>query len=263
MALPAVVGIAQGDHPGPVRLVGMVVDRRRGRSSPAGRRTIRRRRRATTRHGPRSPLALRGRARLRRVRPRAALQRARRRRRGRCSRRGSAACRRSAHRCVLARGRGSLPPPTGRSCTIWARWRSSALLDVSANGLYALATRHGLLSVVAVGSSLYPLVTVLLARATARRAGAAQPGGRGGGGARRRRADRRRLTALKPPVRNASPVPPTRTPSCISATVALMCRNLRARGACWTIRTRRGSGDGARLRPDWAPRALPGPAVAR
>ena len=38
------------------------------------------------------------------------------------------------------------------------------LLDVSANGLFALATRHGLLSVVAVGSSLYPLVTVLLAR---------------------------------------------------------------------------------------------------
>ena len=39
------------------------------------------------------------------------------------------------------------------------------LLDVSANGLYALATRHGLLSVVAVASSLYPLVTVTLARA--------------------------------------------------------------------------------------------------
>ncbi len=38
------------------------------------------------------------------------------------------------------------------------------VLDVSANGLYALATRHGLLSVVGVGSSLYPLVTVLLAR---------------------------------------------------------------------------------------------------
>jgi drug/metabolite transporter (DMT)-like permease len=38
------------------------------------------------------------------------------------------------------------------------------LLDLSANGLYALATRHGLLSVVAVGASLYPLVTVVLAR---------------------------------------------------------------------------------------------------
>jgi drug/metabolite transporter (DMT)-like permease len=37
-------------------------------------------------------------------------------------------------------------------------------LDLGANGLYALATRHGLLSVVAVGASLYPLVTVLLAR---------------------------------------------------------------------------------------------------
>jgi drug/metabolite transporter (DMT)-like permease len=38
-------------------------------------------------------------------------------------------------------------------------------LDVSANGLFALATRHGLLSIVSVGGSLYPLATVILARA--------------------------------------------------------------------------------------------------
>jgi drug/metabolite transporter (DMT)-like permease len=38
------------------------------------------------------------------------------------------------------------------------------VLDMAANGLYALATRHGLLSVVAVGASLYPLATVVLAR---------------------------------------------------------------------------------------------------
>lgn len=38
------------------------------------------------------------------------------------------------------------------------------ILDVSANGLYALATRHGLLSVVSVLGSLYPVTTVLLAR---------------------------------------------------------------------------------------------------
>jgi len=38
------------------------------------------------------------------------------------------------------------------------------LLDLGANGLYALATREGLLSVVAVLSSLYPTVTVVLAR---------------------------------------------------------------------------------------------------
>ena len=38
------------------------------------------------------------------------------------------------------------------------------VLDLSATGLYALATRHGLLSVVAVAASLYPLVTVTLAR---------------------------------------------------------------------------------------------------
>lgn len=38
------------------------------------------------------------------------------------------------------------------------------LLDLSANALYAIATRHGILSVVAVGTSLYPLATVVLAR---------------------------------------------------------------------------------------------------
>ena len=37
-------------------------------------------------------------------------------------------------------------------------------LDTSANALFAAATGHGLLSVVAVLSSLYPVVTVLLAR---------------------------------------------------------------------------------------------------
>jgi drug/metabolite transporter (DMT)-like permease len=38
------------------------------------------------------------------------------------------------------------------------------VLDLAANALYALATTHGLLSVVAVLSSLYPVTTVLLAR---------------------------------------------------------------------------------------------------
>jgi drug/metabolite transporter (DMT)-like permease len=38
------------------------------------------------------------------------------------------------------------------------------LTDLGANGLYGLATRHGLVSVVAVLASLYPAVTVVLAR---------------------------------------------------------------------------------------------------
>jgi drug/metabolite transporter (DMT)-like permease len=38
------------------------------------------------------------------------------------------------------------------------------VLDVLATALYALATRHGLLSVVSVTASLYPLATVVLAR---------------------------------------------------------------------------------------------------
>jgi drug/metabolite transporter (DMT)-like permease len=37
------------------------------------------------------------------------------------------------------------------------------LLDVSANALFAYAAGHGLLSLVAVLGSLYPVVTVLLA----------------------------------------------------------------------------------------------------
>jgi drug/metabolite transporter (DMT)-like permease len=37
-------------------------------------------------------------------------------------------------------------------------------LDLGANGLYAAATTEGLLSLVAVLSSLYPVVTILLAR---------------------------------------------------------------------------------------------------
>jgi len=38
------------------------------------------------------------------------------------------------------------------------------LLDVSATGVYGLATRHGALSEVAVAAALYPLATVVLAR---------------------------------------------------------------------------------------------------
>ena len=38
------------------------------------------------------------------------------------------------------------------------------VLDLAANGLFAVATTEGLLSVVAVLGSLYPAVTVILAR---------------------------------------------------------------------------------------------------
>ncbi len=48
--------------------------------------------------------------------------------------------------------------------TRWPLVCVAGILDVAANVLYAVATRHGLLSVVSVLSSLYPLATVLLAR---------------------------------------------------------------------------------------------------
>jgi drug/metabolite transporter (DMT)-like permease len=52
-----------------------------------------------------------------------------------------------------------LPRPGNRLVVVGA-----GLLDVTANGLYLLAVREGLLSVVAVLSSLYPAATVVLAR---------------------------------------------------------------------------------------------------
>ncbi len=52
-------------------------------------------------------------------------------------------------------------PRDGSSLLVLA---AVGLLDLGANGLYALATTHGLLSVVSVLGSLYPAVTVVLAR---------------------------------------------------------------------------------------------------
>lgn len=54
--------------------------------------------------------------------------------------------------------------PVGGLGTALAPLVLVGVLDLSANVLYALASRHGLLSLVAVGASLYPLVTILLAR---------------------------------------------------------------------------------------------------
>jgi drug/metabolite transporter (DMT)-like permease len=65
--------------------------------------------------------------------------------------------------CLLLLAARARPPlgGLGHSLPLLAL---AGLLDLSANATYALATRHGLLSVVAVASSLYPLATVALAR---------------------------------------------------------------------------------------------------
>jgi drug/metabolite transporter (DMT)-like permease len=56
------------------------------------------------------------------------------------------------------------PAPAPGGGTVLPALLLVGFLDLSANLLYALATRHGLLSVVAVAASLYPLTTVVLAR---------------------------------------------------------------------------------------------------
>jgi drug/metabolite transporter (DMT)-like permease len=60
--------------------------------------------------------------------------------------------------------RRSLVPVRGSFPTI----ASAGLVDMLANAFYLIATRHGLLSIVAVLASLYPASTVLLARVVLR-----------------------------------------------------------------------------------------------
>ena len=190
MALPVVVGIAGGDRPGPVRLAGMVVAgagvilaSREGAPPGAAARAAR------TSVDPRAA----GGARVRRVRARPARKRA--------SGRPVGAARRARRvpasaDAVLGLGARIGAPPRPRLLHL-GPIALVGLLDVSANGLYALATRHGLLSVVAVGSSLYPLVTVLLARALlGERVRRSQEAGRPGC-ACRHRAHCRRVTELR------------------------------------------------------------------
>jgi drug/metabolite transporter (DMT)-like permease len=57
-------------------------------------------------------------------------------------------------------GRRTLAPQSGS----WAIISFAGVLDMAANALYLLATRRGLLAIVAVLASLYPASTVLLAR---------------------------------------------------------------------------------------------------
>jgi drug/metabolite transporter (DMT)-like permease len=69
---------------------------------------------------------------------------------------------------ALAGAATALPSPGLRARSGVLPLALVGLLDLGANGLYAVATRHGLLSIVAVAASLYPLGTVLLARAVLR-----------------------------------------------------------------------------------------------
>src|SRR5207248_140250 len=63
--------------------------------------------------------------------------------------------------CVVA---AALRPPLPREPVTLGMLAGIGVLDLGANGLFAAATTEGLLSLVAVLSSLYPVVTILLAR---------------------------------------------------------------------------------------------------
>ncbi|HEX2575608.1 MAG TPA: DMT family transporter [Aquihabitans sp.] len=64
-----------------------------------------------------------------------------------------------------ARRRGTDPRPAlVPAAGSWALVAATGVLDTTANGLYLAATQRGLLSIVAVLSSLYPASTVVLAR---------------------------------------------------------------------------------------------------
>jgi len=157
VSIPVIVGIASGDHPAPIQLLGIL-------AACVGVVLVSR----ETEHAPKSPGA-----RATRLSIGLALVAA--------IGFGSLAVglREAARADVLwalaaARGFGVAAvvcaflvrrPPREREPVAYGVLLLMGILDLGGNGLYALATRHGLLSIVAVAASQYPLVTVLLARA--------------------------------------------------------------------------------------------------
>ena len=157
--VPVGLALAAGERPSPFALAGSFVVRRAGRGGPRlGRGAVLGRPGATGRARPRR----RGRARDRclRLLPRPRL------------------ARRSALSTLVGARVGSLS-----LLAVWALvTRSSVrltrrlapaviavgLADVSANALFALASQHGLIAIVSVLGSLFPIVTVVLAHVVLR-----------------------------------------------------------------------------------------------
>jgi drug/metabolite transporter (DMT)-like permease len=156
VAIPVIVGIADGDHPATIQVLGIV-------AACIGVVLVSR----ETEHEPKSPGA-----RATRISITLALVAA-------LGFGSLAVGLRSAARgdvlwaLTVARGVGvfvllaaflARRPPPERERIPYGVLALMGLLDLLANGLYAVATRHGLLSIVAVGAAQYPLVTVMLAR---------------------------------------------------------------------------------------------------
>jgi drug/metabolite transporter (DMT)-like permease len=74
-------------------------------------------------------------------------------------------CARGASVAVLLAALVATRPDLGAAKPDLAAIAAIGVLDLSANGLFAVATTEGLVSVASVCSSLYPVVTILLARA--------------------------------------------------------------------------------------------------
>ena len=81
-------------------------------------------------------------------------------------------------------------PPAGRTAGTLV---VAGTLDCSATALYAVANTKGALSIVSVVGSLYPVMTLILARAVLGERIRPRAAGRRGRGAGRRRDDRRGL----------------------------------------------------------------------
>ena len=108
---------------------------------------------------------------------------------------------------LLAAFAGAAPAVGGAARRTLPVLATVGTLDITANGLFAIASTEGLVSLVSVLGSLYPLTTVALAAVVLRRAPAPDRADRRGDGARRRRADRGGLSARRLTIQVMSPLP--------------------------------------------------------
>ena len=187
--VPFAISLATGERPSALALAGAARRARRGGARVgrgAARRTC-----PTASRAVALAVGRRGRARPLHLLPRA------RQPRGQRALDARRRARRLARRCssLLARGRGASRCASAGAGSLPVA--AVGLCDVAANALFALASRHGLLALVSVLGSLYPVMTVAARLRLPPRAADAAPDRRRRGRARRgRRAQRRVMPSL-------------------------------------------------------------------